>query len=82
MANLTHRKNGEINDDFNYAIRWHGAPGSTFKGISLMALLDDAGVSKDTWVDCGQTGKTVVALTFVIKVKTLKLKCKLSHRLL
>ena len=60
MANLTHRKNGEINDDFNYAIRWHGAPGSTFKGISLMALLDDAGVSKDTWVDCGQTGKTVI----------------------
>ena len=60
MANLTHRKNGEINDDFNYAIRWHGAPGSTFKGISLMALLDDAGVSKDKWVDCGKTGKTVI----------------------
>lgn len=60
MANLTHRKNGEINDDFNYAIRWHGAPGSTFKGISLMALLDDAGVSKDKWVDCGKKGKTVI----------------------
>ena len=60
MANLTHRKSGEINDDFNYAIRWHGAPGSTFKGISLMALLDDAGVSKDRWVDCGKTGKTVI----------------------
>ena len=60
MANLTHSKSGEINDDFNYAIRWHGAPGSTFKGISLMALLDDAGVSKDKWVDCGKTGKTVI----------------------
>lgn len=60
MANLTNRKNGEINDDFNYAIRWHGAPGSTFKGISLMALLDDAGVSKDKWVDCGKTSKTVI----------------------
>ncbi len=60
MANLTHRKSGEISDDFNYAIRWHGAPGSTFKGLSLMALLDDAGVSKDQWVDCGTTGKAVI----------------------
>ena len=60
MANLTNRKNGEINDDFNYAIRWHGAPGSTFKGISLMALLDNAGVSKDKWVDCGTTGTETI----------------------
>lgn len=56
MANLSHRKNGEINDDFNYAIRWHSAPGSTFKAVSLMALLDKKGVSLNQKVDCGETG--------------------------
>ena len=60
MANLTHREDGEMGDDFNYAIRWHGAPGSTFKGISLMALIDEAGVSTGRWIDCGRTKRAVI----------------------
>lgn len=60
MANLTHHKGGEMNDDFNYAIRWHGAPGSTFKGISLMALIDEAGISIDRPVDCGKKPSKVI----------------------
>ncbi len=53
MANLTHYEGGQINDDFNYAIQWQGAPGSTFKGVSLMALIDEAGLSLDKRIDCG-----------------------------
>lgn len=60
MANLTRRNDGEMGDDFNYAIRWHGAPGSTFKGISLMALIDEAGVSTGKWIDCGRTKRAVI----------------------
>lgn len=60
MANLTRREDGEMGDDFNYAIRWHGAPGSTFKGISLMALIDEAGVSTGKWIDCGRTKRAVI----------------------
>lgn len=53
MANLTHHKGGEMNDDFNYAIQWQGSPGSTFKGVSLMALIDEAGMSINKRIDCG-----------------------------
>lgn len=60
MANLTRRADGEMGDDFNYAIRWHGAPGSTFKGVSLMTLIDEAGVSTGKWIDCGKTKRAVI----------------------
>ncbi len=54
MANLTHYKDGAMNDDFNYALQWQGSPGSTFKGVSLMALIDEAGMSIDKRIDCGK----------------------------
>lgn len=60
MANLTHHKGGEMNDDFNYAIQWQGSPGSTFKGVSLMALIDEAGMSIDRRVDCGKKPSMVI----------------------
>ncbi|MBQ2247512.1 MAG: transpeptidase family protein [Tidjanibacter sp.] len=53
MANLTHHKGGKTIDDNNYATMWQGSPGSTFKAISLMTLIDEAGVSIDKWVNCG-----------------------------
>ena len=53
MANLTRHSGGEMNDDFNYAIQWQGSPGSTFKGVSLMTLIDEAGMSIDKKIDCG-----------------------------
>ena len=60
MANLTHYKDGGMNDDFNYAIQWQGAPGSTFKGVSLMALIDEAGMSIDKRIDCGEKPSKVI----------------------
>lgn len=60
MANLTHHQGGEINDDFNYAIQWQGAPGSTFKGVSLMALIDEAGMSIDKRINCGTKPSKVI----------------------
>ena len=53
MANLTRHPEGTMEDDFNYAIRWHGSPGSTFKAVSLMALIDEAGLSIDRKINCG-----------------------------
>lgn len=60
MANLTHYEDGGMNDDFNYAIQWQGAPGSTFKGVSLMALIDEAGMSIDKRIDCGKKPSKVI----------------------
>lgn len=60
MANLTHHKGGEMNDDFNYALQWQGSPGSTFKGVSLMALIDEAGMSIDKRIDCGKKPSMVI----------------------
>lgn len=53
MANLTHHKSGKAVDDNNYATMWQGSPGSTFKAISLMALIDEAGLSIDKRINCG-----------------------------
>lgn len=60
MANLTRHADSDMNEDANYAIRWKGSPGSTFKGISLMTLIDEAGISTDKWIDCGRTKKAVI----------------------
>lgn len=60
MANLTRYTAGKMNDDFNYAIRWYGDPGSTFKGVSLLVILDEAGVPLTRRVDCTSTGRAVV----------------------
>ena len=60
MANLTHHKGGEMNDDFNYAIQWQGAPGSTFKGVSLMTLIDEAGLSIDKKINCGTNPSMII----------------------
>ena len=60
MANLTRHKDGEMNDDFNYAIQWQGSPGSTFKAVSLMALIDEAGMSIHKRVDCGTKPSMVI----------------------
>ena len=60
MANLTHHKGGEMNDDFNYTIQWQGSPGSTFKGVSLMTLIDEAGMSIDKRINCGTKPSMVI----------------------
>lgn len=52
ISNLTRYSDEVTKDDNNYASRWHGAPGSTFKVVSLMAILDDAGESLYRIVDC------------------------------
>ncbi len=58
MSNLTRYSGGSINDNLNYAIRWQGDPGSTFKGVSLMALIEEGNVSINRTINCGKN-KTV-----------------------
>lgn len=55
IANLT-RGNGDsvtYNESFNYAIGYPTEPGSTFKLASMLALIDDYGVSLDEKVNVG-----------------------------
>lgn len=51
ISNLT-RHGEKVYDDFNHAMQMRNEPGSTFKLVSLMALLDDAGLDINTTVDC------------------------------
>ena len=53
MANLTHNSDGSITDNYNYAILSRNEPGSTFKLVSLMALLEQGGFKTTDMVDCG-----------------------------
>ncbi len=53
IANLTHNSDGTITDNFNYAILSRGEPGSTFKLVALMALLEQGGMTINDIVDCG-----------------------------
>ncbi|MDR3272767.1 MAG: transpeptidase family protein [Flavobacteriaceae bacterium] len=51
MTNLQRKKNGTYDDLRNFAV-WEGSElGSTFKSVSMLALLDDGYVTPDTTVD-------------------------------
>lgn len=53
LTNLQRTKNGYYDDLRNFAV-WEAAePGSTFKSISMLALLDDGYVDPETTVDIG-----------------------------
>lgn len=52
VSNLRRGASGEILDDINYAITLRAEPGSTFKLVSLMALLDDAHWDTETMIYC------------------------------
>lgn len=65
MTNLTRRSNGRITDDFNYATNSRNEPGSTFKLVSLLAILDEAGLSKDYVIYCSRNGREIINQTLV-----------------
>lgn len=61
MSSLSRdEQSGEIYEKINYALYWQGAPGSTFKGVSLMTLVDEAGMSLDKRVNCGTRKRETV----------------------
>ncbi len=45
IANVTRKPNGELVEDYNYAVGMSQEPGSTFKMPVLMTLIEDAGMS-------------------------------------
>lgn len=55
MVNLSLLKDGSYDEHYNYAIGSHGVrePGSIFKMISMMAVLEETGLSLDHRVDTG-----------------------------
>lgn len=56
ISNLT-RYGSVVQDDVNHAMTMRCEPGSTFKLVSLMALLDEAGYSLEEPVDCTESGR-------------------------
>ena len=64
IANLTRNSKGQIYEDYNYAIGSSMEPGSTFKLMTLMALLDN-GASINETVDTGEGRKKVGARYYV-----------------
>ena len=76
MTNLTRHGEGDIVEDYNYAIGMNMEPGSTQKLASLVTLLDDAGASLDEKFDTGNgtaiIGRTKVTDTHGYGVLTLK----------
>lgn len=52
MANLIKNKDGNLTEGLNMAVGRAGAPGSVFKTVTLMTLLEDGKVTLDTRMDC------------------------------
>lgn len=56
IANISRTNSGRFVEDYNYAIASNMEPGSTFKLVSLISLLDDASADIDEIIDCTTTG--------------------------
>ena len=54
IANLSRDKNGNYDEDYNYAIGESTEPGSTFKLATMIALLEDGHVHPGDLVDVGK----------------------------
>lgn len=52
ISNLK-RQGNQCTEDYNHFVQDLYDPGSTFKTVSYMVLLDDGKVTPDTWVDTG-----------------------------
>ncbi len=53
IANLSREDSSQYSESFNYAIGYPSEPGSTFKLASMLALIDEYGISLDEKVDVG-----------------------------
>lgn len=55
MANLSRNKNGTYSERYNYAVGSHGLrePGSTFKLVTMLALLEDTHLKLTDTIDTG-----------------------------
>ncbi len=53
IANLSRKDSSEYSESFNYAIGYPSEPGSTFKLASMLALIDEYGVSLEEKVEVG-----------------------------
>ena len=65
MANLTHNSDGSITDNYNYSILSRNEPGSTFKLVSLMAMLEQGGMKITDMVDCDSDGRATVYKSYI-----------------
>lgn len=57
IANMAKRKDGEYEENQNFAISGAGEPGSVIKAATMIALLEDGCVSPNDTIDLGTTGK-------------------------
>lgn len=68
IANLSKQKSGSYLEDYNYAVGMNMEPGSTWKLVSMMALLDDAKTTLNERVETGN-GRAKVGITTVVDTK-------------
>jgi cell division protein FtsI (penicillin-binding protein 3) len=56
ISNLGRNKNGRYSERYNYAVGNHGLrePGSTFKLVTMMALLEETNIQLDDSIDTGK----------------------------
>ncbi|MFI3321312.1 MAG: penicillin-binding protein [Rikenellaceae bacterium] len=59
LANFGKDDSGRYGDIYNYGIAQNMEPGSTFKVVSLLALLEKGGMNINTLVDCGDGNEKV-----------------------
>lgn len=57
IANMAKRKEGEYEENQNFAISGAGEPGSVIKAATMIALLEDGCVTPNDTIDLGTTGK-------------------------
>lgn len=68
IANLSKQPSGSYLEDYNYAVGMNMEPGSTWKLVSMMALLDDAKTTLNETVETGN-GTARVGITTVVDTK-------------
>jgi len=68
IANLGKEKDGTYTEDLNYGIGKRTEPGSIFKVVTLMSLLEDKYLTIDSKVDCEGGAKSFYGLKIKIRI--------------
>ncbi len=68
LANITRLRDGELVEDYNYAVGMSQEPGSTFKLPVLLTLLDDGGMSMGSVIDT-EDGEVMIGEAKVVDTR-------------
>lgn len=69
IANITRKRDGELVEDYNYAVGMSQEPGSTFKLAGLLTLVDDAKLPISTIINT-EGGEVMIGQAKVVDTKS------------